>query len=207
MNAEQKISRLFSSVFHPLVIPTLGLIILFNLQTFVAFSVPEPARRYILLMVFINTALLPVLSVFIMKRTGVIKDVLLDDRNDRIFPLLMASVFLFITYYLLRQVSLPSVIYFYLMGAVLLVLASLVVTFWWKISIHMVSLGGITGFLISIAILLNTDISLLIVLVFLISGLVGTSRIILNSHTLSQVFAGYFMGVGIMLVLFFYLKG
>ncbi len=206
MKLEQTISRLFSSVFHPLVIPTLGLIILFNLPTFVAFSIPDQAKRFILLMVFINTALLPVLSIFLLKRTGIIKDVLLDDRSDRIIPLLMASIFLFITYYLLRRVNLPSIIYFYLMGATLMVLASLVITFWWKISIHMVSLGGITGFLISTALLLNVNISLLIILVFLISGMVGTSRVILNSHNLSQVFAGYLMGVGIMLALFFFLR-
>jgi hypothetical protein len=122
------------------------------------------------------------------------------------FPLLLSAVYFFITYYLLRKVALPSIIYFYIIGATILVLLTLIITFRWKISIHMTSIGGFTGFLISLALLLHIDINWLLILTFVASGLLGTSRVKLNAHDLPQVFAGYAMGVGVMLLLFLYLR-
>jgi membrane-associated phospholipid phosphatase len=206
MKAEVIVARLFSSVFHPLIIPTLGMIVLFNLETYVAYSIPPQAKRFILGIVFINTAIAPVLSIFMLKRMRLIKDVLLDERSERFFPLLLSALYFFLTYFLLRRVSLPSIVYFYVLGATLLVLLSMVITFRWKISIHMTSMGGFTGFLIVTSLLLRTDISVLILAAILVSGLVGSSRIRLNAHSPAQVYAGYLMGVGVMLLLYMYLR-
>jgi membrane-associated phospholipid phosphatase len=206
MKAEVIVARLFSSVFHPLIIPTLGMIVLFNRETYVAYSIPPQAKRFILGIVFINTAIAPVLSIFMLKRMRLIKDVLLDERSERFFPLLLSALYFFLTYFLLRRVSLPSIVYFYVLGATLLVLLSMVITFRWKISIHMTSMGGFTGFLIVTSLLLRTDISVLILAAILVSGLVGSSRIRLNAHSPAQVYAGYLMGVGVMLLLYMYLR-
>lgn len=206
MKIENRIASLLSAVLHPLILPTLGMIILFNLNTYLSYSIPGQAKKFILLIVFINSAIAPVLSILLLKRTGFIKDVMLDERSERMLPLLLSAIYFFITYYLLRKVALPSLLYFYIIGATVLVLLTLIITFRWKISIHMVSMGGFTGFLISLALLLHIDIDWLLILAFLASGLLGTARIKLNAHDLPQVFAGYAMGVGVMLILFLYLR-
>ncbi len=197
-------ARVLSTLFHPLFMPTLGIFILFQLNTYINFSVSFEARRFIMLIIFINTAIAPVFSVLILKRTGYIKDFLLDDRGERIFPLLIASVMFFMTYYLLRQISLPSLIYFYAMGATLLVLLTLLISFLWKISIHMVSLGGFTAFLILTSIVLGTNIPWLIIAAFLISGFTGSSRLQLRTHSPAQVYAGYMLGFAVLFLLYFY---
>jgi hypothetical protein len=206
MKIENRIASLLSAVLHPLILPTLGMIILFNLNTYLSYSIPGQAKKFILLIVFINSAIAPVLSILLLKKTGFIKDVMLDERSERMLPLLLSAIYFFITYYLLRKVALPSLLYFYIIGATVLVLLTLIITFRWKISIHMVSMGGFTGFLISLALLLHIDIDWLLILTFLASGLLGTARIKLNAHDLPQVFAGYAMGVGVMLILFLYLR-
>lgn len=206
MAHEDRIAKVFSTIFHPLIIPTLGIFLLFQLNTYVNFSLSSEARRFIMLIVFINTALIPVISVLILKRAGYIKDLLLEERSERIFPLLIAAVMFFMTYYLLRQITLPTLVYYYVMGGTLLVLMTLIISFSWKISIHMVSLGGLTGFLMTSSLLLRLDISLLIALAFLASGLTGASRLQLKAHTPAQVYTGYLLGVGVMLVLFVYLR-
>ena len=206
MKAELIVARLFSSVLHPLVIPTLGMIILFNLETYVAYSIPLQAKRFILAIVFINTAIAPVLTVFMLRRMRLIKDVLLNERSERLLPLLLTTLYFFLTYFLLRRISLPSIVYFYVLGATLLVLLGMVISYRWKISIHMTSMGGFTGLLIVTSLLLRTNINLLIIVAILLSGVVGSSRIRLNAHTPAQVYAGYLMGVGVMLLLYFYLR-
>lgn len=206
MKPADTIARLFSIVLHPLLIPTLGIFILFQLNTYLSFSVTAEARRFILLVIFINTAIIPVLSVLILRQTRVIKDLTLDERHERILPLLIATVMLFLTFYLLRQITLPTLIYYYVTGAALLVLLSLLITFYWKISVHMMSLGGLTGFLIVVSLLLRADISYLIIAAFLVSGITAAARIQLQSHTPAQVYTGYLLGVFIMLMLFVYLR-
>ena len=201
------IARGISALFHPLIIPTLGIFILFQLNTYVSFSVAVEARRFIMVMIFVNTALAPVLSILVLKRLGYINDLVLDERRERILPLLFSAVMFFMTYYLLRQLSLPSLIYFYVMGASLLVLLVLLISFAWKISIHMVSLGGLTGMLVVTSILLNVDVSRLIMAAFPVSGLTAAARIHLRAHIPSQVYAGYLLGLSVMLLLFVYLLG
>lgn len=207
MRFERRVALAFTTLFHPLIIPTLGMFILFQLNTYVTFATTPAARQFILLIIFINTAIIPVLSFFIMKRTGYISDFKLSDRNDRILPLIVASALFFITFYMLRQITLPSFIYFYMISATMLVFATLMVTFFWKISIHMVSLGGLTGFLIITSLLLRANMNWLITLAFLVSGITASARLILQPHKPAQVYAGYLLGVAVMMLMFFYFSG
>lgn len=203
---EATLARFFSLVLHPLFIPTFGVLLLFRINTYVGFSMDDSVKRFILMVFVINTIIAPVMAILLLKRTGIIHDLLLDKRNERIFPLLISALFYILAYYLLKQAPLPSLIYYYLMGASFLVLVCLVVTFHWKISIHMMSMGGFTGFLIAISLLLKTDIIWIIMLAILLSGFVGASRIRLNAHTPLQVYAGYLLGLVIMLSLYVYLR-
>ncbi len=200
------VARVFSTLFHPLILPTIGLFILFRLNTYISLTLPLEVRRYVLLMVFVNTAILPVLSVLVLKRTGHIRDYLLRERAERLLPLMVAAVTFFMTYYLLRQLQLPSLIDFFMMGATLLVLLSLLISIRWKISIHMVSLGGLTGFMIVTALLLQPDMHLLIMAAFLVSGLTAASRLHVKAHKPAEVYAGYLLGVLVMILLYLFLR-
>lgn len=199
-------ARLISAVLHPLIMPSIAMVILFAIPSYVSFSVSSQAQRLILVIVFINTCLAPLLAIFFLKRIGVISSVLLDERTDRIYPVLVSVFFYLFTYYLFRQANLPSVMSYFIMGATLLTLIGFIVTFYWKISIHMISMGGFTGFLIALSLLLRFEMAFLIILTILLSGLLGTARIKLNAHNPPQVYAGYITGVFVMLLLFIYLR-
>lgn len=206
MRFQERIAWVFSTLFHPVVIPTLGMFILFQLNTYIRFAVTPGARRLMLMLVFINTAVAPVLSLLIMKRTGYVKSLILEERNERILPLLLATTLFFITYYMLRQLTLPSIVYFYIISATLLLLMTLMVSFFFKISIHMISLGAFSAFLIITSILLKTDVSVLIIAAFMASGMTGSSRLILHAHTPMEVYAGYLLGFLGMMGLFVYFR-
>ncbi len=206
MKIETRLAQIISVVFHPLVIPTLGMLLLFHVNSYISYTIPPQAKQFILLIVFINTAIAPALSVLLLKRTGLVRDLQIDDRADRIYPLLITALFFFLTYYLLRQIALPSLIYYFLIGGALLVILTLLITFRWKISIHMVSMGGLTGFLLVSMLLLKTDISWLVLLSLLVSGAVGSARLVMRAHVPLQVYAGFLMGLSVMLLLFVFLK-
>ena len=201
MTLEKIFARLFSSLLHPLVIPTLGVFILFSLNTYVNFSIPKSGQRIILLIVLFNTAIAPLLSVVVLKKLKVIGDIFLQDKGERIAPLFIAGVFYFFTFYVLRQVQLPFIIYYFMISATILVFAGLLITLHWKISLHMIAMGGFTGFLISTSIMLKTDITLIIMSAIILSGIMGYSRLVLNAHKPSEVYVGYSLGLLFMLVL------
>jgi len=102
--------------------PSIAMVILFAIPSYVSFSVSSQAQRLILVIVFINTCLAPLLAIFFLKRIGVISSVLLDERTDRIYPVLVSVFFYLFTYYLFRQANLPSVMSYFIMGATLLTL-------------------------------------------------------------------------------------
>lgn len=199
-------ARLASGAFHPMIMPTLAVLILFSIPSYVAYSTPAMARWLIVGLVFLNTCVAPFLVILLMKKTGLIKDFLLQDKNERIYPMLVSVFFYLFTYYLFRQANLPSLLNYFIMGATLLVLLGFVITFYWKISLHMVSMGGFTGYLIAVSLILGYELHTFIVGSILVSGLVGSARIRLNAHNQSQVYTGFITGILIMLLLFFYLR-
>jgi membrane-associated phospholipid phosphatase len=71
---------------------------------------------------------------------------------------------------------------------------------WWKISIHTAAIGGVTGGLLAFALIFNFNPLWWLCLVIFLGGVVGTSRMILRQHSLSQVTGGFLTG---MLIAFF----
>ncbi len=206
MKIEYTLARIISFLFHPLLISSFGMLILLNMNTYVGATIPVQARQFILIIIFVNTALIPAIAIFMLRRLGLIEDVYLTHRSERILPLLITTLLYVFTYYLLKKLALPSLIYYYVMGACLIALSCLIISFRWKISLHMASIGGLTGFLIATSLLLRADLLNVIILSFFVSGLIGSARLRLQAHSPGQVYAGFILGMGAMLVLYIYLR-
>jgi membrane-associated phospholipid phosphatase len=64
----------------------------------------------------------------------------------------------------------------------------------WKISTHTAAIGGFMGALFVFADAFGFNPVWWFCLLFMMAGLLGSSRMILRQHTLSQVVAGFFIG-------------
>ncbi len=144
------------------------------------------------------------LMVLLLKKTRLISSIALRERQDRIIPLLIGTAIYIANYFLLLRIDLHPLINIYFAGATLVVLAALVFTLWLKISLHMMGIGAVSAFFYSIALIVPSNFLPLIAASFVLSGLLGSARLILESHNASQVFAGFFVGFGVMIVLFLY---
>ncbi|MFM9027863.1 MAG: hypothetical protein ACKOQ6_07685, partial [Bacteroidota bacterium] len=71
---------------------------------------------------------------------------------------------------------------------------SLLINYFWKISIHMVGIGGALGLMFAVNSIIIIDLSMAIVLTTLVTGLLGTARLSLGAHDSWQVYAGFFTG-------------
>ncbi|MFO7574469.1 MAG: hypothetical protein R6W67_04880 [Bacteroidales bacterium] len=103
-------------VFHPVILPLYGLLLIFSIPALLSF-LPGPARRIIFTMVLVNTVILPIAMLPLLKLRNVISSYRLETRGERIIPLLMTSLMYFITAVMVFRLQLPSLIKVYIFAA------------------------------------------------------------------------------------------
>jgi len=197
-----KLAKVISIIFHPVVIPTLGILLLLN-SSFYFSMLSWEAKRFILLVVFFTSCILPMLMVSLLALNTKF-DINMPNSTDRILPLLGAAVFYYLGFVLLGKVSVFPVLKLYMLASVLVIVTLLVISLKWKISNHMAAIGGLGGtfFALSFRYGLNPVYSLLIIII--VSGLVGTARLALSRHNIWQIIAGYLLGFWVLyLVVYF----
>lgn len=185
-------ARATSIIFHPLLIPTLGFFLLFNSGFY--FSVlPWELQKYMLLVVFISTCVLPAISIFILSLNPKF-NLNMGKNTDRVLSLLISSVFYYLGYHILKRLPIFPMYNVLLIGAVLIQIALLPISMRWNISVHAAAIGGLVGSISGLSFRLHENPILLLSLVIFVAGLVGTSRLILQKHTQSQVYTGFSVG-------------
>lgn len=79
-------------------------------------------------------------------------------------------------------------------GATLSIIIGMLITFNWKISVHMIGIGGVIGI---VTVLSKTGPEVLLYLLsvlIIIAGLIGFGRLQLKAHSLNQIIAGFLLG-------------
>jgi len=186
------IARLTSIIFHPLLIPTLGFLLLFNSDFY--FSIlPWNVKRYMLLVVFMSTCVLPAISILILSLNPKF-NLNMEKNTDRVLSLIITSVSYYLGYLLLKRLPVFPVYNVLLIGAVLVQTALLPISMRWKISMHSAAIGGLIGGILGLSFRLQENPVYLLSGLILTAGLVGTARLILAKHTESQIYAGFLTG-------------
>jgi hypothetical protein len=196
------LAKVFSIVFHPILLPTIGMIILFNSGSVLEF-IPYQAKKVILLIVFFSTAVLPLTFVPFFVFQKIVKSVQMDDAKERLIPFAVTSILYAFSYYLLIRLGAPNTIAKFILIGAITVFALFILSFFWKISAHMAGLGGLFGALIAVSFNLNVNLEYYIIPVAIISGLLGFSRLLLNKHRPYQIYSGWILGMVVALIVLF----
>ena len=88
----------------------------------------------------------------------------------------------------------PRVISIIVVVALAIQMICAFINVWWKISTHTAAIGGVAGALVSYSVAFNFNPLWWLCLVLMMAGAVGSARMILRQHTLSQVVAGFLIG-------------
>lgn len=189
----RKIAWGFSILFHPLLMPTLGIAILLFSGSFIS-NIPPTAKKLLILLFGSGTLLLPALMIPLIYMRGMITNIQLNEKNQRITPLAITLIFYLLTFFLFLRIPVYRFMHSFMLASVLSVFITLLITYRWKISIHMVGLGGLSAFLLVISVLQSLNLFTFLLMTILASGIAGTSRIYLQVHTAKEVFTGYLVG-------------
>ncbi len=142
----------------------------------------------------LNTILIPGLATFYLARKKIISSLHLPEKNERRIPFLITAASHAIACYMIRVFFLPKQFYLVLLGAAAASSIALVVNYKWKISIHMVGMGGVTGIIAAVMNVASNDMSYLLILQIILSGIVGAVRIAGHEHSSEQIYTGFAVG-------------
>jgi len=189
-----RFANLISYLFHPIFMTILGVLIIFNSGIYIS-EIPAEYKRYILTIVFLCDILIPLTLIPALYLFKNIQHITLNERRERIIPLFFSTVCFYIGYYLVSRFAAIRVVNLFLFSGVVLLLVILLISVFWKISLHMAGLGGITGLILILSYSYVLDMTVFLSAAILISGIVGTARLALNSHSLLQIVTGYAAGL------------
>lgn len=195
-------AKIISYLFHPLLLPTFGLFLIFHLND-AGLWAPHPQTQLILFAItFSVTFILPVLTALFLYQARQINSLEMQTKEERRLPYLSAALFYSCESYLLMRLDVPALVQAFMLGATILVISTLIINFFWKISAHMVGIGGLCGMMIAISSRLQVDIHFTLIGLFLAAGVVAFSRLKLNAHNPAEIYAGFLLGVAVQLILF-----
>jgi hypothetical protein len=189
-----KLARFLSFVLHPVLMPTYAIILVFVLNRYLDYTTTYATKAALFTVIIFNTLIMPVVITNILIKRKLIKSFYMEERHERNMPFITQAVLMMLAYYMLTQIGLPRLFYLLMLGAIASVLIVVIVNFRWKISIHMVGIGGITGMLFGLSSLFFLDLRIPIIISFLVAGILGTARLRMGSHQPSQIYVGYLVG-------------
>lgn len=182
--------------------PTNGLLITYffgRVQGFNIFSsdADKIISHFTILVVFVATGIIPVIIAVILKQLKVISSLHMPRREERTLPFLLTGLSYLVTIYLLSTVwnlPLDPLIYQFMIGGALAIISGMFITISWKISVHMIGIGGVFGILVMLSKFGEQVKFYPIVSILIITGLIGYGRLNLKAHTIQQIIAGFLLG-------------
>lgn len=187
------LAKLLSRLLHPIFIPTITLAIIST--KFLNIIILSNQLNIIIIGTVIFTLLFPLLSILYLLFTKRIKSLQIEEKEERILPILFTIIWMLIGYYFLGNILeyAPVVNSIYL-GMIATLGITLLITKYWKISLHMAAIGGCFGVFLNLQYIYGGVINY-VIFILILSGLLGYSRAILKAHNMRQIYSGFLLGV------------
>ena len=184
MNREKQIilaARIMSLIFTPFYLPFVGLVALFLFSYLSIF--PWAYKLQVLVMVYLFTILLPTVLIHLYRRYQGWNLIELGHRERRMVPYVISILCYFTCIYVMDRLHMPHFMGAIVVAGLLVQIVCALINVWWKISTHTAAIGGVAGALFAFAEYLGFNPVWWLCLVFIIGGMVGTSRMILRQHS------------------------
>ena len=198
-----RLSKFISFVFHPALMPTYAFLLAVNFVPIFSDFMHDQQKVDLLRMVFIFTFLLPILGVLLLKKMKIISTYYMENRAERKAPLFIAIISYYILLQFFHQMNTYVLFNKLLIGALLILILALFISKFWKISLHMLGIGGVTGAFLALHYLFGGNLYL-VLLLLCCSGVVAYARINEKAHTLNQVYAGFLVGIFMEFLIFYF---
>lgn len=185
-------ARIMSMIFTPFYLPIVGLIALF-IFSYMSL-LPMTYKLVMLAMVYLLTVVAPSLLIHLYRLCQGWTSHELGRKERRLVPYIISIVCYFACFFWMEYRNTPRVISIIVVVALTIQMVCALINIWWKISTHTAAIGGVAGGLVSYSIAFSFNPLWWLCFVLILAGAVGTARMILRQHSLSQVVTGFLVG-------------
>ena len=194
-----KLTKFISILLHPMFMPILALHLTLLVLPSLAFTLSQNLLLIYGILIF-STMVLPLISIFWLMQKGKVSSLEMSNHKERSLPLFKTVIWMSFGYYLLQNLLFYTpILKAELLGAILIILLAAIISKFWKISLHLLGIGGVVGVFIALQII-HGDFLYLLLLFILLSGLLGVARIKQKAHNYAQVYAGFLVGLSVELI-------
>jgi hypothetical protein len=192
-NILDKLAKIITIIFHPLLMPVYGMAIIFSAPTLLGY-LPFTVKKLLLLIMLVNNILLPLSLLPFLIHRNIITSWTISERRERNIPLIITTLLYCATSYIISRFPIPVFLKSFIFAATLLSLMVTVINFWWKISLHAVGSGALIGLVLILSLKMLTPLEWYLISAIIAGGLVLSSRLKLNLHSPVEVWVGLFAG-------------
>lgn len=188
-----QIHKVISTILHPIVIPTIGVMLYFLV---IPNNLRSNQKLTVLGLIFVVTYLIPLVILIILKKINIIKSYKTESIKERKLPVaLMITLFYLLGNTLNKTSSLSDLSLLFYATSFGLFIIYLLFNFKIKASIHLLSLGISIGFFMVLSSVYNQNFTVLIIVFILLSGILASARLHLKAHTNKEIYIGFFVGI------------
>ena len=191
--------KFISTIFHPIVLPTIGVMLYFLL---IPKNFPSNQKFTVLSLVFVTTYLIPLLILILFKRLNLVKTYKTESIKERKLPVaLMIILFYLLANTMSNIANLRDLGLLFYASSIGLLCMYILFFFNIKASIHLLSSGISAGFFMALSSNYSQSYVLIIIVLIILSGVLGSARLKLKAHSNKEVYMGFFIGILIPLII------
>lgn len=197
-STKHAVAQLLSYTFHPGILPTVG-------SLFILYSLPELFGLQALLqwtgIVLVGSYLVPLLIIYLLSLLGVIENVHLIRKQDRIYPYTATIFSMLLTARILMRIGAPVELPLSTIGSAFVLTISTALIPFFKSSAHAAGCFGFLGMYVALHEKYAIGSLQGLLCVILVCIAVCWGRIALNRHTLIELLSGAIIGFGSLYIL------
>lgn len=170
------------------------------------FIYPNEIKKAILIYYFLLSVICPGFLYIVLQKLNIIKTIEMNDQKERKIPMIIMSISCLILFYLFTSINatLPKYVYALCLSGATIISIFTFVNLYMKVSLHATGVGIFTGVILAyVSEQIYFELWLLI-LAFIISGVVLTTRLYLEKHTPKELIIGYFFSLIVTFVFNYY---
>ena len=198
----KKLSTGISWGLHPFLLPIYMMAMLLTMTTFAHY--PSNVKFYLLRVVVLYAVIIPVLALGVLRSLGRISDYRVDDRRERMLPLLVGALCYILCAITIAKIPSAMFLRKFMVAAACCEILCLVVSLRWKISLHLTGMGAVVALLVVMNVVGVGNMMVPLMAAVLCAGALASARLYLGCHNGWQVLAGFCGGfaVSVLAVLF-----
>ena len=191
----KNLANFISVLFHPLILLNFGLFSVMRYHPYYVSKFYDTHFYTISMFIAVNTLVMPLLSVYLLKKFGFIDDFAMSNPKQRFLPYGILVLLLGFTMYQLYKIELNGLPLLFMGASAICLTLNILINTRYTISTHAIGAGGLIALYAYLTVQQHvSSFNILLIASILAAGLSLWSRLALNAHTEKQIYSGLALG-------------